>query len=80
MQNRDHIIDPQSVLAEKMGVTAFSADRENVVGGGDFSDDLVRQDDILRWNPELYAMEFVSDKAMHWCSRNDPDWREEVVE
>lgn len=80
MHKRDHNIDPQSVLAEKMGVTAFSPDRENVVGGSDFSDDLVRQDDILRWNPELYAMEFVSDNAMHWCSRNDPDWREEVVE
>mgnify|MGYP003318849513 CR=1 FL=1 len=62
MHKRDHNIDPQSVLAEKMGVTAFSPDRENVVGGSDFSDDLVRQDDILRWNPELYAMEFVSDK------------------
>jgi len=80
MQNRDHNTDPQSVLAEKMGVTASSVDRENVVGEGDFSDDLARQDDVLRWNPELYSMEFLSDKAMHWCSRNDPDWREEVVE
>ena len=73
-------LDPQSALAEEAGVTAFSGDRINLVGESNFSDVSDRQDDILRWNPELYAMEFLSDKAMHWCSPNNADWREEVEE
>ena len=77
--------DPQRlrhtvVLAEEAGVTAFTAERANLVGDSDFTDVSDRQDDILRWNPELYAMEFLSDKAMHWCSRNNADWRDEVEE
>ena len=73
-------VDPQKLLAEEMGSTAVDSDREEMLSGGDFADVKGREDDILRWNPELYAMEFVSDNAMHWCARNEPGWREEVVE